>query len=104
MARANVTTPSSQDSDSDTIIAGSSGSEFDLDLSSDKDGPNKAQIASTPRSRMDSPISGRGIPATNQGVGDFQWQQLVEEEDLNPVEWKINYNPHIVGVMSSSEK
>ncbi|GFO24897.1 hypothetical protein PoB_005140200 [Plakobranchus ocellatus] len=57
-ACANVPTPSSQDSDSDTIIAGSSDSEFDLDLSSDEDGPNGAQVASTPRSRADSPYMG----------------------------------------------
>ncbi|GFO17362.1 hypothetical protein PoB_004386700 [Plakobranchus ocellatus] len=104
MACANVRTPSNQDSDSNTIIAGSSGSEFDLVLSSDEDGPNGAQVASTPRSRTDSPISGCGTPATDQGVGDFQWQYLVEEDDLNPVRWKINYNPQTVGGMSSSEK
>ncbi|GFN82557.1 hypothetical protein PoB_000906300 [Plakobranchus ocellatus] len=68
---ANVPTPSSQDSDSDTIIAGSSGPEFDIDLSTDEDGPSGAQIASTPRSRTDFPISGRGTPATDQGVGVF---------------------------------
>ncbi|GFO10388.1 chromosome 16 open reading frame 72 [Plakobranchus ocellatus] len=104
MACANVPTPSSQGSDSDTIIAGSSGSKFYLDLSSDVNGPNGAQVASTLQSRTDALISGRGTPATDQGVGDFQWQYLVEEEDLNPVEWKINYNPQTVGVMSSSEK
>ncbi|GFO07505.1 hypothetical protein PoB_003401000 [Plakobranchus ocellatus] len=64
--------PYSQDSDSETIIAGSSGSEFNLDLSSDKDGPNGVQIASALRSRTDFFISGRGTPATDQGVGDFQ--------------------------------
>ncbi|GFN86672.1 hypothetical protein PoB_001317800 [Plakobranchus ocellatus] len=81
MACANVPTPSNQDSDSDTIVAGSCGSELDLDLSSDEDGPNGTRVASTPRSRRtDFAISGRGTPATDQGVGDFQWQYLVEEE------------------------
>ncbi|GFO04545.1 hypothetical protein PoB_003105000 [Plakobranchus ocellatus] len=86
MACANVPKPSSQASDSDTIIAGSIGSEFNIDVSSEKDGRNAAQVASTHRSRTDSPISGRITPATDQGVGDYQWQYLVEEEDLNPVE------------------
>ncbi|GFO30106.1 hypothetical protein PoB_005661100 [Plakobranchus ocellatus] len=86
IACANFPMPSSKNSDSDTIIAGSSSSEFDLDLFSDEVEPNNAQVASTPKSRTDFPISGRGTPATDQRVGDFQWQYLVEEEDLNHVE------------------
>ncbi|GFN82143.1 hypothetical protein PoB_000864900 [Plakobranchus ocellatus] len=88
----------------DTIIAGSSCSEFDLYLSGDKDGANGAQVASTARSKTNSPISGLGMPATDQGVSDFQWQYLIEEKDLNPVEWKINCSPKIKGVMSNEKK
>ncbi|GFO26807.1 hypothetical protein PoB_005331200 [Plakobranchus ocellatus] len=77
MACASIPTISSQDSDPDTIIAGSSGSEFDLNLSSDENGPKWAQVVSTLRSSAD--VSGRGTPATDQAVGDFQWQYLVEK-------------------------
>ncbi|GFN91330.1 hypothetical protein PoB_001783600 [Plakobranchus ocellatus] len=56
MACANVPRPSSQDSDFDTIIAGSNGSECDLDLSSDEDEPNGAQVASTFRKEQTLPL------------------------------------------------
>ncbi|GFO46807.1 cation-transporting ATPase [Plakobranchus ocellatus] len=66
MACANVFTPTSQDFDSDTIIAGSSGSEFDVDLFSDEDDAGSSVDGNSNNPKQ--PLTSQ-IPGPSQRIG-----------------------------------
>ncbi|GFO09911.1 hypothetical protein PoB_003641600 [Plakobranchus ocellatus] len=103
MACANVPTPSSQDSDSDTIIAGSSRPEFDPDLYSDEDGPNGAQVASTLDLEQTLPNVGVApLQLINELVISVAVFSRRRKSEPSRVENKLYHQT--VGVMSSSEK